>query len=100
MYVKEVLDRIELPPWDQIPDEATLASKPDRVNHWTIPETEITLVRIEEGLHEGQWVFSSETDERAAEFYRLAKHLRARAVPAKASISCSFRNRAGSFRAR
>lgn len=75
VYMKEVLDRIELPPWEQIPDEATLASKPDRVNHWTIPETEITLVRIEEGLHEGQWVFSSETDERAAEFYRLAKHL-------------------------
>ncbi len=75
VYIKEVLDRIELPPWDQIPDAAMIEAKPDGLNQWTIPQTEITLVRLKEGLREGQWVFSSETDERAPEFYRLAKHL-------------------------
>lgn len=75
VYMKEVLDRIELPPWDQIPDAQMIAAKQDGLDQWTIPETEITLVRLTEGLRKGQWVFSAETDERVPEFYRLAKHL-------------------------
>jgi len=75
VYMKEVLDRIELPPWEQIPDAEMIAAKPGGLDQWTIPETEITLVRFKEGLRAGQWVFSSETDERAPEFYRLTRHL-------------------------
>ena len=75
VYMKEVLDRVELPPWEQIPDEAMVAAQQGGMNQWTIPQTEITLVRLKEGLREGQWVFSSETDDRAAQFYRLVKHL-------------------------
>lgn len=74
VYMKEVLDRIELPPWDQIPDAAMLAATPG-MKQWTIPQTEIVLVQLTEGLHQGQWVFSSETDERAPEFYRRVQHL-------------------------
>ena len=77
--MKEVLDRIELPPWEQIPDAAMVAAQQGGMNQWTIPQTEITLVRLKEGLREGQWVFSSETDERAPQFYRLVKHLPYRA---------------------
>src|SRR5262249_34335873 len=33
------------------------------------------LVRLKEGLREGQWVFSSETDERVPQFYALVRHL-------------------------
>ena len=73
VYMKEVLDRIELPPWDQIPDEAAVAAAPGGLNRWTIPQTEITLVRLKEGLREGQWVFSDETDERVPQFYDLVK---------------------------
>ncbi len=79
VYMKEVLDRIELPPWEQIPDEAMVAAQQGGMNQWTIPQTEITLVRLKDGLREGQWVFSSETDERAPQFYRLVKHLPYRA---------------------
>jgi len=75
VYIKEVLDRVELPPWEEIPDEATVAAKPGGLSRWTIPQTEITLVRLKEGLREGQWVFNSQTDERAAEFYEHIKHL-------------------------
>jgi MscS family membrane protein len=75
VYMKEVLDRVELPPWEEIPDAQMIAAKPDGLDQWTIPETEITLVRLTEGLRKGQWVFSAETDERAPEFYRLVKHL-------------------------
>lgn len=75
VYMKEVLDRIELPPWEMIPDEAMIATKSGGLNKWTIPHTEITLVRIKDGLHEGEWVFNPETDERVAEFYAQVKHL-------------------------
>jgi MscS family membrane protein len=75
VYMKEVLDRIELPPWAEIPDTAMVAAKPAELNRWTIPYTEITLVRLKEGLREGQWVFNSETDERAPEFYERVKQL-------------------------
>jgi MscS family membrane protein len=75
VYTKEVLDRVELPPWGEIPDEATISAAALGMDQWTIPQTEITLVRLKDGLRQGQWVFSSETDERMPEFYRLAKHL-------------------------
>jgi len=74
VFIKEVLDRIGLPPWDEIPDQATLVAKPG-LTKWTIPYTEITLVRIKDGLREGQWVFSSETHHRAAEFYERVRQL-------------------------
>jgi len=75
VYMKEVLDRVDLPPWEAIPDEAAVAAIPGGMNRWTIPQTEITLVRLKDGLREGQWVFSSETDERVPQFYDLVKHL-------------------------
>jgi MscS family membrane protein len=75
VYMKEVLDRVELPPWDQIPDAAAVAAMPDGMDRWRIPQTEITLVRLKEGLREGEWVFSDETDERVPQFYELVKQL-------------------------
>jgi MscS family membrane protein len=75
VYMKEVLDRVELPPWEKIPDEEMVAAKTGGLTRWTIPHTEIALVRLKEGLREGQWVFNSETDERAPEFYERVKHL-------------------------
>ena len=41
--LKEVLDRIELPPDDEIPDAAAVDEL--GISRWTIPHTEITLVR-------------------------------------------------------
>jgi MscS family membrane protein len=75
VFIKETLDRVGLPRWEEIPDQAMIAAKPGGLNQWTIPHTEITLIRVKEGLREGQWVFSSETHKRAAEFYERVKHL-------------------------
>ena len=47
VYMKEVLDRIELPPWEQIPDADMVAAHPGGLTQWTIPQTEITLVRLQ-----------------------------------------------------
>ena len=75
VYLKEIFDRIELPTTDEIPDAAAIAKMPGGLPRWTIPHTEITLVRINDGLRAGQYVFSSDTDNRAREFYLRVEHL-------------------------
>lgn len=77
--LKETLDRIELPPWSEVPDADQIAALPGGLAHWTIPHTEITLTRIAAGPRAGQYVFSAETVDRAEEFYRRVKHLPYRA---------------------
>jgi MscS family membrane protein len=75
--LKEVLDRIELPPATEIPDAEGVAA--DKLTRWRVPGTEITLVRIPDGERAGEWVFSADTVERAEEFYRLAERIPYRA---------------------
>lgn len=75
--LKEVLDRIELPPEDAIPaapsGSATAAT--GGLVRWTIPDTEITIARVKDGARQGEYLFSPETVDRAAEFYERVKHL-------------------------
>jgi MscS family membrane protein len=73
LRLKEVLDRIELPPSDQIPDASMV--KAQKLDRWTLPHTEIQMVRIKDGEQQGQWVFSAGTVTRAEEFYDRVKHL-------------------------
>ncbi|KUJ79207.1 mechanosensitive ion channel family protein [Microbulbifer flavimaris] len=113
IYLYEVLNRIELPPSEEIPgseamsdmaavavqegelaDQATTAKKAKSVSplptpspksdreegvaksvSWTIPHTDITLVRVAEGPQTGKFVFSADTVARAAEFYDRVRHL-------------------------
>ena len=75
--LKEVLDRIELPPAAEIPDAAAVAA--DDLTRWRVPGTEITLVRLTEGGRAGEWVFAADTVDRAEEFYRLVEPLPYRA---------------------
>jgi MscS family membrane protein len=75
--LKEVLDRIKIPEWKEIPDivslqEATDIDHPDR---WTLPDTEITLVRVPDGPRQGEYLFSADTVERAADFFQRVRQL-------------------------
>jgi MscS family membrane protein len=70
--LKEVLDRIELPPESDWPDADDVDQ--DELVKWTIPHTEISIVRIKEGPREGEFLFSTETVERATEFYEVVKN--------------------------
>jgi MscS family membrane protein len=73
LRLKEVLDRIELPPEDEIPgSEAVVQQDLDR---WTIPHTEISLVRVAEGERAGEFLFSVDTVKGAAAFLEKVKHL-------------------------
>jgi MscS family membrane protein len=73
LVLKEVLDRIELPVAEQIPDAAAVSEL--GISRWTIPHTEITLVHTLEGERKGEWLFSSRTVARAEEYFDRVRHL-------------------------
>ncbi|MCK5528311.1 MAG: mechanosensitive ion channel [Kiritimatiellae bacterium] len=74
--LKEVLDRIELPAMRKIPDrQAMLKDDGSLLEQWTLPNTEITFTLVTEGDKKGGYQFSSDTIERAEEFYLQVKHL-------------------------
>ena len=73
LQLKEVLDRIDLPPLDQVPGAEAMASSEPR--QWTIPHTEITIAQIVGGDRSGEYLFNAETVERIPEFYERVKTL-------------------------
>ena len=90
IYLFEILSRIDLPAEADIPDAAAYANALDNKQagdkslSWTIPQTEITLVRAAKGPNAGQFLFSSSTVARAREFYEKTRMLPyRRALPVK-----------------
>jgi MscS family membrane protein len=75
--LKEVFDRIGLPPDDEIPDAD--AVEREELKRWRVPHTEITLVRVADGPREGEWLFAADTVRRAEDFYRHVRDLPYRA---------------------
>jgi len=47
LLLKELLDRIEVPPADEIPGDREVAE--NAVTQWTLPDTRITIERITQG---------------------------------------------------
>lgn len=68
LQLKSILDRLELPPLDNIPDVEMM--EPLTFKRWTIPDTEITIQRVEKGPRSGEYLFTTETVERLPEFYK------------------------------
>jgi MscS family membrane protein len=73
LLLKEVLDRIELPPNEEIPGPREVAEQ--GLQKWRIPHSEIDLVRPTEGEREGEFLFSSSTVVRLPEFFEKVRHL-------------------------
>jgi MscS family membrane protein len=71
MSLYETLNRIQLPPFDQIPEAEQWASATGtNVTRWIIPNTEIALARVTSGPRQGEFLFSSDTVARADGFYK------------------------------
>jgi MscS family membrane protein len=81
----ETLNRIELPTMDEIPAAAqTGVLAATNLLRWVIPNTEITLVRIQDGPRAGQFLFSADTVARAGSFFERIRALPyTRPVPLK-----------------
>ena len=82
LLLKEVLDRIPLPPSDALPDAAGTAQDATAaptaqagVDRWTVPYTEITIAKVAEGPRTGQYLFTPETVASVREYYREVREL-------------------------
>ena len=73
IFLLEILDRIELPPAEEIPDAAAVEAS--GLTRWTIPNTEITIARTQEGPYAGEFQFSAHTVAQLPTFYERAEHL-------------------------
>jgi len=73
LYLKETLDRIEIPPPDQIPDAKAVEA--DKLTSWRLPYTEITIAAVKDGPGGGAFLFTPDTVKRSEEFYNKVKNL-------------------------
>ena len=65
--IKEILDREELPPWEEIPDLDMIEAKGgfEKLSRWRVPGTRITIARVEEGPQRHEYLFTAGTVNRA-----------------------------------
>jgi MscS family membrane protein len=80
LKLKEILDRIALPPFDQIPDAETIAKeleekKYPRFLRWQVPNTTIEIARVEAGPRTGDFLFTPQTIDRLGDFFSKVSHL-------------------------
>ena len=78
IMLKEVFDRIDLPPFEEIPDAEAIEAEEEKekiaeLSRWRIPNTDIIIDRVEEGPREGEFLFTPETVARIEEFYGKVK---------------------------
>lgn len=80
LFLKEVLDRIELPADSDIPKVEAFESSDEGepLTSWQIPETRIAIARVKEGPQQNEFLFTPETVRKAAQFYRIVKGLPSR----------------------
>ncbi|MGO9568480.1 MAG: hypothetical protein ACLP5H_13150, partial [Desulfomonilaceae bacterium] len=72
-YLKETLDRIEMPPLQEIPDAKTVETQ--KLASWTLPPTDITISVAKDGPASGEFRFSPDTVKRSQEFYKKVRNL-------------------------
>ena len=70
--LKEILDRVELPPLEEIPDGDAIeaAGGPEKLPRWPIPGTRIVIARVDEGPQQHEYLYSPDTVKRAKSYYR------------------------------
>ncbi|NET28540.1 mechanosensitive ion channel family protein [Okeania sp. SIO1I7] len=74
LMLKEILDRLELPKPDEIPDEKVVPQSLTRPRtRWEVPGSEIAIELVEEGFNVNEYLFTPETVKRIREFYESIK---------------------------
>ncbi len=73
LYLKEVLDRVEIPTEQEIPDAE--AARKEHISRWTIPHTEITIALSEAKTSTGQFLFTEDTVTNSGNFYQKVREL-------------------------
>ena len=73
LLLKTILDRIEIPPLQSIPDAEAMEA--EGLSDWQLPHTEITISKVHEGPRKGEFLFSPATLDRLEVFYERVQHL-------------------------
>jgi MscS family membrane protein len=73
LYLKETLDRIDIPPLEEVPDAKTIET--EKLTGWTIPYTEITVAAVKNGPSGARFLFSPDTVKRSEKFYDKVRNL-------------------------
>ena len=73
LFLKEILDRIDVPPEEDIPGADAVAEK--GLERWTIPYTSINIAKMKEGPRAGEFLFTARTVDQLEEFFESAKAL-------------------------
>jgi len=82
LLLKEVLDRVPLPPFEAVPGAPTATESAEagptarsETVRWTVPYTEITIARVEEGPRAGEYLFTPETVASVRGYYEKVRQL-------------------------
>ena len=73
LQLKEVLDRVQLPPVEAIPDKQ--AVEVQGLTRWRVPDTNINIVQVAEGPRAGEFLFDPRTVAQAARMYQTVRYL-------------------------
>jgi MscS family membrane protein len=73
LLLKEVVDRIEIPPLESVPDADMMEAEGQ--TRWRIPHTDLVISRVSEGPQEGDYLFTPTTVDRLEESYGRVGHL-------------------------
>jgi MscS family membrane protein len=73
LQLKEVLDRVELPSYEAIPDRDAMSRASSK--RWRLPGTEIDIALVESGPQAGEYLVSAATVDRLPEFYDRVEKL-------------------------
>ncbi|MBS0560373.1 MAG: mechanosensitive ion channel [Proteobacteria bacterium] len=79
VQLMEVLNRIDLPPMDTVPDAAAVAAS--GIKRWRLPGTEIEFAAQGDSADARRWVVSAETVEQLPLYYGLVRTLPYRPGP-------------------
>ncbi len=80
LLLKEILDRLPAPSVDGIPDAVMMAGAPAPLQVWTIPHTQIDIVKVLEGPEAGKFLFSPEAVSMVRPYYETIKAVRERST--------------------
>ncbi len=92
VYLREVIDRIGLPPVNQIPDRRQMLAA---INEgfppaWKIGNSPLLITRIDEGPNQGKYLFSEETLETVEDLFHRLRSFPYRSTSAEGFYEASF----------
>ena len=70
IFLKEVIDRVIVIDFSKIPDETV-----KDLYRWRLKDTDITIIKVENGDEKGNYLFSRNTVKNTKRYYQKVKHL-------------------------